>query len=292
MKDVFKEFKPSSWAINNRTTVYIVTILITLAGLLAYNTLPKEQFPDITIPTIYVTTTYPGTSPENMEKLVSKEIEKQCKSLKGLKRITSNSFQDFSMVKVEFNTDINIEVAKQEVKDAVDKAKASTDFPKDLPTPPNVMDVNISDMPILYVNISGNYDLKKLKKYADDLQDQLEALPEVNRIDEIGAPDREVQINVDMNKMAAAKISFANIQSAVANENHTISGGTVKMNGQQRDLEVKQEFANTNQIANLIIRSPSGGQVYLKDIAGVKDTFAERESYATLDGKPVITLNV
>jgi multidrug efflux pump subunit AcrB len=292
MKDVFKEFKPSSWAINNRTTVYIVTILITLAGLLAYNTLPKEQFPDITIPTIYVTTTYPGTSPENMEKLVSKEIEKQCKSLKGLKRITSNSFQDFSMVKVEFNTDINIEVAKQEVKDAVDKAKASTDFPKDLPTPPNVMDVNISDMPILYVNISGNYDLKKLKKYADDLQDQLEALPEVNRIDEIGAPDREVQINVDMNKMAAAKISFANIQSAVANENHTISGGTVKMNGQQRDLEVKQEFANTNQIANLIIRSPSGGQVYLKDIASVKDTFAERESYATLDGKPVITLNV
>lgn len=292
MKDVFKEFKPSSWAINNRTTIYIVTILITLAGLLAYNSLPKEQFPDITIPTIYVTTVYPGTSPENMEKLVTKEIEKQCKSLKGLKKITSNSFQDFSMVKVEFNTDVDIDAAKQEVKDAVDKAKASTDFPKDLPTPPNVMDVNLSDMPILYVNISGNYDLKKLKKYADDLQDKLEALPEINRVDQVGAPDREVAINVDMNKMAAAKISFANIQSAVANENHTISGGTVKMNGQQRDVEVKQEFTNTDQIANLIIHSPSGGQVYLKDIATVKDTFKERESYATLDGKPVITLNV
>jgi multidrug efflux pump subunit AcrB len=292
MKDVFKEFKPSSWAINNRTTVYFITILITLFGLFAYNTLPKEQFPDIAIPTIYVTTTYPGTSPENMEKLVSKEIEKQCKSLKGLKRITSNSFQDFSMVKVEFNTNVDIEAAKQEVKDAVDKAQASTDFPKDLPVPPNVMDVNISDMPILYVNISGNYDLKKLKKYADDLQDQLEALPEINRVDEIGAPDREVQINVDMNKMAAAQISFGDIQNAVAGENHTISGGTVKMNGQQRDLEIKQEFVDPRQIANLIVRSPAGGEVYLKDIATVKDTFAERESYATLDGKPVITLNV
>lgn len=292
MKDVFKEFKPSSWAINNRITIYFVTILITLAGLLAYNTLPKEQFPDITIPTIYVTTVYPGTSPENMEKLVTKEIEKQCKSLKGLKEITSNSFQGFSMVKVEFNTDVDIAVAKQEVKDAVDKAKASPDFPTDLPTPPNVMDVNLSDMPILYVNISGNYDLKKLKKYADDIQDRIETLPEINKVDEIGAPDREVQINVDMNKLAAAQVSLRDIQTAVANENHTISGGTVKMNGQRRDVEVKQEFTDVDQISNLIIRSPSGGQVYLKDIAEVKDTFKERESYATLNGKPVITLNV
>lgn len=292
MKDVFKEFKPSSWAINNRTAVYILTIIITLAGLLAYNALPKEQFPDITIPTIYVTTVYPGTSPENMEKLVTKEIEKQCKSLKGLKRITSNSFQDFSMVKVEFKTDVNVEVAKQEVKDAVDKAKASTDFPKDLPQPPDVIDVNLSDMPILYVNISGNYDLKKLKKYADDLQDAIEAMPEINRVDEVGALDREIQINVDMNKMAAAQMSFNDITNAVANENHTISGGTVKMNGQQRDVEVKQEFSNANQIANLIVRTAKGGQVYLKDVASVKDTTKEQESYASLDGKPVITLNI
>ena len=292
MKDVFKEFKPSSWAINNRMTVYLITILITLAGLLAYNSLPKEQFPDITIPTIYVTTAYPGTSPENMEKLVTKEIEKQSKSLEGVKKITSNSIQGFSMVKIEFETDVDIDVAKQEVKDAVDKAKASKDFPTDLPAPPDVVDVNLSDMPILYVNISGDYDLKKLKSYADDLQDKLEALPEINRVDMVGVPDREVQINVDMNKMAAAQISFDNISNAVANENHTISGGTVKMNGQERDLEIKQEFNDVNQIGNLIIRSPAGGEVYLNEIAQVKDTFAERESYATLNGKPVITLNI
>ncbi|GAA4303046.1 efflux RND transporter permease subunit [Compostibacter hankyongensis] len=292
MQDIAKEFKPSSWAINNRTSIYIITIIITLAGLLVYNGLPKEQFPEITIPTIYVTTQYPGTSPENMEKLVTKEIEKQCKSLKGLKRITSNSFQDFSMVKVEFNTDVDIVAAKQEVKDAVDKARATTTFPKDLPQAPDVLDVNLSDLPILYVNISGDYDLKKLKDYADDIQDRIEAIPEINRVDIAGALDREVQIDLDMNKMAAAKISFQNIKDAVSAENITTSGGTVKMNGERRDVTLKQEFSNAAQIGNLIIRSPAGGQVYLKDIAAVKDTFKEQESYARLGAKPVITLNI
>ncbi|HUX84214.1 MAG TPA: efflux RND transporter permease subunit [Chitinophagaceae bacterium] len=292
MKDVFKEFRPSSWAIDNRTSVYIFTMIITLVGIFAYISMPKEQFPEITIPTIYVSTVYPGTSPENMEKLVTKEIEKQCKSIKGVKDITSNSFQDFSLVKVEFNTGVDIALAKQDVKDAVDKARSSTTFPKDLPQAPDVQDINLSDLPILYVNISGDYDLKKLKKYADDLKDRIEGLKEINRVDEVGALDREVQINVDMNKMNAAKISFGDIQNAVGNENHTITGGYVKMDGEQRDVDIKEEFRNASQIANLIIRTPTGGDVYLHDIAQVVDTFKEQASFARLDGKNVITLNV
>jgi len=292
MKDASKEFKPSSWAIDNRTSVYIFTVIITLVGIFTYISLPKEQFPEITIPTIYVSTTYPGTSPENMEKLVTREIEKQCKSIKGLKDITSNSFQDFSLVKVEFNTGVNINQAKQDVKDAVDKARSSTTFPKDLPQAPDVQDINLSDLPILYVNISGNYDLKKLKRYADDLKDRIEGLKEVSRVDEVGALDREVQINVDMDKMTAAKITFADIQNAVGNENHTITGGFVRMDGEQRDVDVKQEFTSASQIANLIIRTPTGGAVYLKDIASVVDTFKTQQSFARLDGKNVITLNV
>lgn len=264
MKDIFKEFKPSSWAIDHRTSIYLFTIILTLAGIFAYIHLPKEQFPEITIPTIYVTTTYPGTSPENMEKLVTKEIEKQCKTIKGVKHITSNSFQDFSMVKIEFNTDVDIKTAKQDVKDAVDKARASTDFPKDLPQAPDVLDINLSDLPILYVNISGNYDLKKLKKFADDLKDRIESLPEISRVDEVGVLDRELQVNVDMNKLTAAKLSFNDIQNAIASENHTISGGSVKMDGVDRDVTVKQEFTDPAQVSNLIIRTPTGGEVYLK----------------------------
>src|ERR1043165_8221928 len=123
MKDKFKEFKLSSWAIDNRTAVYILTIIITLAGLMAYNNLPKEQFPEIKLPQIIVQTVYPGTSPENMENLVTKPIEKQVQNLTGVKRVTSNSFQDYSVVIVEFNTDVLVDKAKQDVKDGVDKAK-------------------------------------------------------------------------------------------------------------------------------------------------------------------------
>src|SRR4030095_9073903 len=157
MIDKLKEFKPSSWAIDNRTSIYILTIIITLAGLATYNSLPKENFPDIVVPQIFVSTIYPGTSPEDMENLVAKPMEKQMKSISGVKKITSNSLQDFSNIIVEFNTDIDVSIAKQKVKDAVDKAR--NDLPTDLPNDPNVMEINFSDIPILFINIAGDYPL-------------------------------------------------------------------------------------------------------------------------------------
>src|SRR5688572_28944091 len=150
MKDINKEFKPSTWAINNRTAIFVLTIIITFAGMSTYNSLPKESFPEIVLPKIFISTIYPGTSPENMENLVTKPIEKQMKSIAGVKKITSNSYQDYSNVIVEFNTDVKIPIAKQKVKDAVDKAKA--DLPTDLPQEPNVIDINFSESPIMFVN--------------------------------------------------------------------------------------------------------------------------------------------
>ncbi|MDQ7948662.1 MAG: efflux RND transporter permease subunit, partial [Pedobacter sp.] len=290
MKDVNKEFGPSSWAIDNKTAIYIITIMITIAGLFAYNSTPKENFPEVIIPKIFVQTVYPGTSPENMENLVTKQLEKQIKGTQGLKKVTSNSYQDFSIITAEFGTNVDIKDAKQRVKDAVDKAKQ--DLPNDLPDDPTVQDINLSDLPIMYLNISGNFDLKKLKEYADDIQDRIEALPEISGVDIVGALDPEIQINVDMNKMAAAQISFSDIQNAVGYENLTASGGTVKMDGLRRTLNVKKEFKNAEEIANLVIKTPTGAAVYLRDIADVKDAFKEQTSYARLYGKNVITLNV
>ncbi|MHB1176991.1 MAG: efflux RND transporter permease subunit, partial [Daejeonella sp.] len=153
-------------------------------------------------------------------------------------------------------------------------------------------DINLSDLPIMYLNISGDYDLKSLKKYAEDIQDQVESLKEISGVDIVGALDQEVQINADLNKMAAAQISFADIERAVGYENLTISGGTIKMDGIRRTLNVKKEFASASEISNLIIKTPAGASVYLRDIAEVKDSFKEQESYARLFGKNVITLNV
>ncbi len=290
MNDLDKEFKPSSWAVENRTAVYVLTVMLLIAGYFAYNSLPKENFPEISIPKIFVKTIYPGTSPANMENLVTKQLEKQIKSAAGLKKITSNSYQDFSFITAEFNANVDIKDAKQRIKHAVDKAK--TDLPSDLPDDPEVLDINLADLPIMYLNISGNFDLKTLKKYADDLQDKVESLPEISGVDIVGALDPEVQINVDVNKMSAAQISFSDISQAIGFENISASGGTVPIDGVRRTLNIKKEYGSAEEISNTVIKSPTGAAIYLRDIATVIDGFKEQESYARLNGKNVITLNV
>lgn len=288
-----KEFKVSSWSIDNKTSIYVLTVIISIFGLMSYFSMPKEQFPEIVFPQMYVATIYPGTSPTDMEKLVTKHIEKQVKGISGVKKITSNSIQDYSSVLVEFNTDVDVNVAKQKVKDAVDQAK--NDLPTDLPDDPQVIEVDVSQVPIMGINLSGDYELSKLKKYADDMQDQIESMKEIRRVDIIGAPEREIQINVDKYKMEAANITFSDVERAIQSQNLTISGGTIKMDGIKRNITVTGEFDNMDQLNNLLILSQSGAKTYLKDIlenGGVKDTYKESESFARLNGKNVITLNV
>ena len=191
---------------------------------------------------------------------------------------------------VEFNTDVDVPVAKQRVKDAVDKARQ--DLPKDLPADPNVIEVDFSEIPIMNINISGDYDLNRLKTYAEAIQDEVEQLKEITRADMVGALDREIQVNVDMYKMQAANLTFGDIERAIAYENMTISGGAVDVGNMKRALRVKGTFTNPMQLQNIAIKNSSGLPVYLKDVADVKDSFKERESYARYNGKNVITLNV
>ncbi len=290
MLDKIKEFKPSSWAINNKTSVYIMTIIITLAGLMSYNSLPKENFPEVVFPQILVNTIYAGTSPKDMENLVTKHIEKQVKSINGVKQVSSSSIQDFSMINIEFNTDVDVPIAKQRVKDAVDKARK--DLPNDLTREPEVIDIDVSQMPIMNVHLSGDYPLDKLKDYADDLKDKIEGLKEITRCDIVGALDKEIQIDVDMYKMQAADVTMRDIETAVKYENMTISGGQIKMDGLKRSINVIGQYTDASKIGDIIIRSGSGATIYLKDIAKITDGFKEKESYARLDHDNVVTLNV
>ena len=288
MLDNIKEFKPSSWAIDNRTSIYLLTIFLFLAGGMAWNTLPKEQFPEVVFPQIMVNTIYPGTSPENIETLISKEIEKECKGVTGVKKITSNSIENFSSVMVEFGTSENVAVAKQRIKDAVDKAT----LPTDLRDKPSVIDIDISQVPIMNVHVSGDLSLEKIKKYADILQDRIEAIKQISRVDMVGALDREIQVNVDMYKMAANSLTLTDIERGISGENLTISGGSVDMGNVKRNLAVKGQFKDPNQIKEIVLRGGSGAIVKVKDIATVADTYEDPKSYARLEGKNVITLNV
>ena len=239
IKGKFKEFVLTTWSIKNKTSIYLMMLFVSLAGIYQFITLPKEQFPDIVIPTIYVQTVYVGNSPKDIENLVTRPIEKQIKGITGakIKKFTSTSQQDFSAIMVEFDTDVKTDIALQKVKDAVDKAKQ--DLPNDLTQEPTVLEVSFSEQPIMYVNLSGDYDLPRLKKYADDMKDKLEDLPQINRVDIVGAPEREFQINVDNYRMQSAGVTFDDITAAVQRENLDISGGLLEVGNMKRNLQLK-----------------------------------------------------
>lgn len=288
----FKQFKPTTWSIKNKTSIYLVMLFVSLAGVFQFITLPKEQFPDIVIPTVYIQTVYVGNSPKDIENLVTQPIEKQIKSITGAKinKVTSTSQQDFSAIIIEFDTDVQTDLAVQKIKDAVDRAKA--ELPNDLTVEPTVLEVSFSEQPIMYVNVSGDYDGMRLKKYADDLKDKIEELSQINRVDLVGAPEREFQINVDNYRMQSAGVTFDDIAAAIARENLDISGGLLEVGNMKRNLQLKGQFKNVFDLQKVVVRNFNGAPIYLKDIAQIRDTIKETESYARLNGKNVITLNI
>ncbi len=287
---VVREFFLTNIALNNKISVYLAVIVLIVAGSISYSRLPKELFPEIVIPTVFVQTIYPGNPPVDMENLVTRPIEKELESIKGVKEINSTSSQDVSIILVEFNTNIDIKVALQDVKDAVDKVKG--DLPNDLPQDPMVMDLDFTEFPIVYINLSGDYSLNELKKYAEYLEDEIEAFPEISKVDIKGLNEREIQINVDPHAMSAREIGFNDIENAVGYENISMASGQVLLGETRRSIRVIGEFTNMEEIRNIIVKHEGGDIVYLKDIAEVTDGFADPKDFARLNKQPVVSLQV
>ena len=290
-----KEFGISSWAIDNRVTVYIFTLLIVVTGLIAYITMPREDFPEIIENKIYVSSVFPGNSAEDVEKLIIKPLEKEFKNISGIEKITASSFQDYGMIIVEFGDKVGIEEAKTKIKDKVDIVKADTDWPNldnGSKVEPSVFELNISEeVPILNINLKGNYTTQQLKKYGELLQDDIEEIAEVKKVDILGVDDKEVEIAVDIFKMTAAQVSFDDIQNAVKYENMTLSGGNLISQGSRNNIRIVGEIKDPKELENVIVKS-FGGSVYLKDIAKVSFKEKEKTTYAREKGKEVVMLNV
>ena len=288
-----KRFGLSSWAVDNRATVMVLGILIALIGWNAYQSMPREAFPEVVTPEIFVSTVYPGNSPEDMEKLITRPLEKEIKTITGLDEVLSTSVQGYSTIDIKFDFSVEPSEALRKVKDAVDKAKADPDFPTDLPADPNVFEMNFSEMmPVMNINLSGDYSLDQLNTWAEDLEDKLEDLEEVNKVEIRGVPKKELRISLDLPKMEAREISFQDVASAVQSENVSVSGGEVLLDGLRRSISVDGEFNDPEDVRQIIVKQENLDIVRLGEIADVAFTYVEPTSYAREFGQPVVMLDI
>ncbi len=291
-RESIREFPLSTFAVNNRNTVFVITAIIIIAGIMAYRSMPKATFPDLVIPTIYVGTAYPGNSPLDIEKLITRPLEKEINTISGVDNINSTCIHGYSTIIVEFDFEMEPSEALRKVKDAVDRAKSNKDIPDDLPADPNIFEMNFSEFPIMNINLSGDFSIDQLKKYATYLEDKIELISDISKVDIRGVQEKEVKINVNIHKMEATEISFQDIENAIAFENMSVSGGDILVDEFRRTVRVIGEFTSIEEIKNVVVKREKFNIVHLKEIAEVTFDFEERKSYAREFQKPVVMLDV
>ncbi|MBQ0768168.1 MAG: efflux RND transporter permease subunit [Bizionia sp.] len=294
-KQIEKEFGLSSWAINNKTTIYVLIAVIFYLGISAFFSMARESFPEVNETKIYVSSIYPGNTAEDIEKLITDPLEDKLRTVSNLVEITSTSQEDYSMVIIEFDEHITVEQAKQKVKDEIDSETAGEDWPtfNGAKVEPDVFELSLSEeMPILNINISGDYTIEKLKEFAEYLQDDIEDLSEIKKADIRGAQEKEVEVAVDIYKMMAAQVSFSDIINAINGGNVTMSAGNLKASGQRRTIRILGEIEKPSELENFVVKSEKGKSIYLKDVAQVRFKEEESTTFAREFGKPVVMLDV
>jgi len=280
----------SDTAVKQSIAVMVLSAVIAIMGAYSYLTLPREAEPDVSIPHVFVSTTYRGVAPGDVETSITIKIENKLKGLEGVKNIKSVSAEGESMIDVEFITGIDIDDALRKVKDKVDEAKG--ELPTDLEDDPTVFEVNISEMPILVFSLSGTCGLRCLKDIADDLEEEIEAVPGVLEADITGGQEREIRIEVDPDKLAHYGLSIASLQASVQSENSNTSGGAMRLGDGKFQLRVPGEFSTPEEIYNLVLTTHQGQPVYLKEVATVFDGFKEEGSRSRMNGMQAVNVAV
>ncbi len=277
-------------AIDNRISIVILAIIILCVGTYSYNTLPREDSPDITIPYVFVSTTYKGVASSDIETSITIPIEKKLKGLEKVKQISSVSAEGESTINIEFLPGTDIDDVLQKVKDKVDEAKR--DLPTDLEDDPSVFEVNLSEMPIVVYSLSGNSGISSLKDIADDLEEDIESIPGVLEVDVTGANEREIIIEVDPDKLAFYRIPITVFSSVVPNENSNTSGGSISLGDGRYQLRIPGEFSSPDEIFNIVVATIEGESIYLKDVAKIIDGFKDEESRSRLNGIRAVNVSV
>ncbi|MFP4379177.1 MAG: efflux RND transporter permease subunit [Candidatus Sumerlaeia bacterium] len=282
--------KITDFALENRTSIFVMMLIIAIMGVFSYMTLPRESAPDIAISYVWVNSYYEGVSPSDMETLVTLKIEKELKSVKDVKEIQSSSIESFSTIMVEFNPNVDINDAMQRVREKVDRAKP--ELPADMEDEPTVTEINFSELPIILVNIVGDKNQIRMKEIADRLEEKIEGISGVLKVDVTGALEREIRLEFDSDRMAAYNIDPQQAIAAVAQNNLNVPSGSLELGEANYSVKIPGEFKDPDEIDNIVISVHNGKPVYLLDVAKVVDGFKERDSYARLNGEPVVTLAV
>lgn len=276
-------------SIDNRTSVFILIAIILIAGISSYVSLPREASPDIQIPLVIVSTPYFGVSPEDIESLITQPIEKELNGISEVKEITSSSFEGYSLVRVEFDSGFDIDDALQKVRDKVNKAEA--ELPDDVEKP-EVIEINFSEFPIMTFNISGPQGLVKLKDIAENMKEDIENIEGVLDVKISGGLEREVKVDVDLDKLIHYNVRFDDVIAAIQDENQTIPGGLIDVNNASVLVRIPGEFSQPYTIEDLIIKIEEGMPIYIKDVADVSYSFQERTTYSRLNQVESVTVDV
>lgn len=294
-KKVDKEFGLSSWAIHNKTTIYVLILVFFYLGVMAFFEMPRENFPEVNETKIYVSTLFPGNTAEDIEKLITDPLEDEFKTVSNVVEITSTSSEDYSMVIVEFDENISVEEAKLKIKDEVESITSGEDWPtfNDAKVEPDVFELSLSEeMPILNINISGDYPVEKLKEYGEYLQDEIEDLLEIKEVAIRGAQEKEVEVAVDIYKMMSSQVAFSDVINAINDGNVTMSAGNIKASGQRRTIRILGEIEEPSELKNFVVKSENNNPIYLKDVATVSFKEEDKTTFAREHGEPVVMLDV
>ncbi|MDE0023498.1 MAG: efflux RND transporter permease subunit [Spirochaetaceae bacterium] len=284
-----KEFAVTSLAIRHPTSVVVLMLILIAGGLISYLRVPRESIPEIVQPNIFVTTVYGGVAPRDIETLVTQPLEDELNTIADVKVISSTSREGVSRINVEFVAGMDMTEALQRVREKVDLAKP------ELPSAanePQIFESNFSQFPIMQVNIAGPYNQVRLREVAEDIQTRFEQIPSVLEAQLSGGLEREVYVDVDLAKLKFYGLAFKDVSDAVRDENVTVPGGSIEVGELKYLVRVPGEFEATSAIGDIVIETRDGRPVYVRDVAAVDFGFKERDSYARLDGLPVISLGI
>lgn len=294
MNKVDKEFKPSVWAIGKSNIIYFLMFIFLALGINAYNELPREDFPEIVTSEVFISTINPGNTAEDIERFITSPLEEAVKGVSNLVDVTSTSLENYSIIRLEFDEEIEIELAKQKVRDLIDSVISGEDWPtfNNVKVDPDILSMSIAEeMPILNINLVGDYPTESLKNYAEILEKRIEKLDEIKEVDILGAQDEEVEVAVDIQKMTIAQVSFDDVISSIAYGNRTIAAGNIISDGQRRTLRVIGEIQSPDELKNFVVKKDFG-PVYLGDIAEINFKESEKKSYAREFGNNLVSLAV